>query len=110
MAAIQSINVCRQTLEKDESIGIGRIITPSLILHGSFDFTLMLISFLADVRIAREEQNDFEIIDDEYGLSLAAFCIGLTICVLGIVVYFWESDKQKARLDALERSTQTLIS
>ena len=43
-AAIQSIGVCRRDLEGDKSYGLGRIILPAFLLHGSFDFVLMLAS------------------------------------------------------------------
>ena len=43
-AAIQSIGVCRRDLEGDKRYGLGRIILPAFVLHGSFDFVLMLAS------------------------------------------------------------------
>ncbi|KAL7547802.1 hypothetical protein ACHAWF_011073 [Thalassiosira exigua] len=39
-AAIQSIGVCKRDLEGDKRFGVGRIIFPAILLHGSFDFVL----------------------------------------------------------------------
>ena len=40
-AAIQSVGVCQRRLEGDQKVGVGRIVSPAVILHGSFDFVLM---------------------------------------------------------------------
>jgi len=41
-AAIQSIGVCRRDLEKDQKMQVGRIIFPAWLLHGLYDFVLMV--------------------------------------------------------------------
>lgn len=45
-AAIQSIGVCRRDLEGDRKYKLGRIIFPAVLLHGSFDFFLMVTEVL----------------------------------------------------------------
>merc|ERR1712161_130689 len=49
-AAIQSIGVCKRDLEVTKKIGIGRIISPAVLLHGSFDFVLMVWEYYEQVR------------------------------------------------------------
>ena len=49
-AALQSVGVCRRDLEGDRSHRLGRIILPALLLHGSFDFFLMVAPIIVAVR------------------------------------------------------------
>eukprot|EP00588_Corethron_pennatum_P027664 CAMPEP_0194325000 /NCGR_PEP_ID=MMETSP0171-20130528/28978_1 /TAXON_ID=218684 /ORGANISM="Corethron pennatum, Strain L29A3" /LENGTH=613 /DNA_ID=CAMNT_0039084007 /DNA_START=57 /DNA_END=1895 /DNA_ORIENTATION=+ len=42
-AAIQSVGVCRRDLEGDRSHQLGRIVLPALLLHGFYDFFLMVM-------------------------------------------------------------------
>ena len=44
-AAIQSIGVVRRDVEEDADYKIGWAILPAVILHGSFDFVLLLLAF-----------------------------------------------------------------
>ncbi len=46
-AAIQSIGVCKRDLEGDPTVGIGQILLPSVLLHGTFDFSLLLLSWIS---------------------------------------------------------------
>ena len=105
-AAIQSIQVCRQTLEKDEKIKIGRIVSPAVVLHGSFDFVLMLFNFLYDLREVKAQENGE---DEDTSMAGFAFKFGLGINILAFTYYFWESTKQTQRLDELQRSMQALL-
>merc|ERR1711862_274237 len=43
-AAIQSVYVCRRDLEKDDTIGLGRIILPSMLFHGTYDLVLLMVT------------------------------------------------------------------
>ena len=109
-AAIQSINVCRRILEKDDSYGVGYIILPSLLLHGSYDFSLMLMSFLftdgSNDDNNNEDNNDNA--DEDSSIGLVSFLIAFGIVILGFTYYFIESNKQKKRLNSLEVSGNTM--
>lgn len=108
-AAIQSVYVCRQHLEKDETIKIGGIISPSVVLHGSFDFSLMVCAFLYEVDQARRQQ-EYGVQEEEEESGFISFFLALTICILGSIFFFRESANQKKRLHELEQSMQILIS
>jgi RsiW-degrading membrane proteinase PrsW (M82 family) len=58
-AAIQSIGVCRRDLEKDKKWRLGRIVLPAVLLHGSFDFSLMVMA-LFQQSSSDDEQEDGE--------------------------------------------------
>jgi len=70
----------------------------------------MVIALFADIRAAREQEDQFDAIeDDSSDASMLASSLALAITVAGAVYYWYESDKQKKRLDALEQSMQTLL-
>lgn len=106
-AAIQSINVCRRILEKDDSYGVGYIILPSLLLHGAFDFSLMLISFLTTDNSDDGDEEDNKDSDNEE-IGAVSFLIAFGIVLLGFIYYYIESNRQKKRLAALEASGNTI--
>ena len=60
-AAIQSIGVCRRDLEGDTSHQLGKIIFPAWMLHGCFDFFLML----SPVLMAMNHSDDIISDDDD---------------------------------------------
>jgi len=60
-AAIQSIGVCRRDLEGDKSVQLGRIILPAVILHGCFDFFLMVSPILSIVNHADDITTDDDV-------------------------------------------------
>merc|ERR1712232_115374 len=57
-AAIQSIGVCKRDLEGDRKIGLGRIIFPAILIHGSFDFVLMVAAYFLQVEKSKEGSDD----------------------------------------------------
>jgi hypothetical protein len=103
-AAIQSIGVCRRDLEKDESRQLGRILFPAMLLHGSFDFVLMLLASLAglygDVPDESEQQ---QTTTEDLVNMLPALAISVAVVVAGIVYYVWQARAQRRRLAELER-------
>ncbi len=58
--ASQSIGVCRQDIEGNKDYGIGRVISPSILLHGSLDFVIMLAAFRGVLKKAKEENDKNE--------------------------------------------------
>jgi len=90
-AAIQSIGVCKQQLENDRSIQLGRIIIPAIVLHGSYDFIIMFLSFLAGGEDGGNGKS--------WLISLVAEC---SIVFVGWIFYVKESDAQTVRLDHMD--------
>eukprot|EP00565_Helicotheca_tamesis_P004895 CAMPEP_0185741080 /NCGR_PEP_ID=MMETSP1171-20130828/38766_1 /TAXON_ID=374046 /ORGANISM="Helicotheca tamensis, Strain CCMP826" /LENGTH=744 /DNA_ID=CAMNT_0028413023 /DNA_START=73 /DNA_END=2307 /DNA_ORIENTATION=- len=110
-AAIQSINVCQRDLEKENHIQLGRIIFPSVILHGTFDFVLMVMAFVEAYNAVKEggESPSDEIQGEDAPFSwdllwkeLPSFLIGFALVVAGSIYYAVRSRAQRARLNAFE--------
>jgi len=117
-AAIQSIGVCRRLLENDSSYGVGKSIFPALLLHGTFDFTLMLCAFFASQNESVGDTNDDDVNNNFHGetedsdgfMASSSFLIVFFIVMFGFIYYNLESNKQKERLDsqdAVEREDNT---
>ena len=94
-AAIQSVYVCRRDLEKDPRIGLGRIVLPSIIFHGTYDFALLMIT--SSWQRSHKEQYFYQN-NNISGVALASFGTALFIVVAGIVFYWFISKKQYTRL------------
>jgi len=100
-AAIQSIGVCKQQLENNKSIGLGRILLPAILLHGSYDFAIMLLNLLATLNTNDDDD------DDASGAiiySILSLGLMVTFVIAGIWYYVWQSYKQVQRLQQLNIS------
>lgn len=111
-AAIQSIGVCKRDLERQRNVGIGRIIAPAILLHGTFDFVLMAAAFLQQVRKIKEgndDDSDLPKEDDSNAVMTAddipamVFSVGLVI--IGYIYYVLQSRAQNKRLTAMDRAS-----
>ena len=107
-AAIQSIGVVRKTIEGEVSLGIGKIILPAIILHGSFDFALMLLAYLAASN-NEENQNENkgsgdEEEDESQQVVMLAMSLGFSVIVMisGLVYYFRTAREQRKRLQRID--------
>ncbi|CAJ1948869.1 unnamed protein product [Cylindrotheca closterium] len=100
-AAIQSIAVVQRDIEKDRSVGVGRIIFAAFLLHGSFDFILM--AYASVMRILKgDDESDT---DEEAQTSMAdwiVFGCSLLIPLMGLEFYFYYARKQTKRLVDLD--------
>ncbi|KAL7538872.1 hypothetical protein ACHAXR_008843 [Thalassiosira sp. AJA248-18] len=94
-AAIQSIYVCRRDLEKDPSIGLGRIVLPSIIFHGTYDFALLMIT--SSWQRGHKDQYFYQG-ENVTGVAIMSFCVSLCIVLAGGLYYFFSSRAQYARL------------
>lgn len=106
-AAIQSIGVCRRDLEGDRSCQLGRILFPAILLHGSFDFALMVMGLfyaISQIPIDNDDNNNNDDASNASSLidQLPSFAAGFGIMVLGIVYYIMQSKQQSNRLRDLE--------
>ena len=114
-AAIQSIGVCRRDIEKDASMGFGKIIFPALVLHGSFDFALMFLELLNRRASGGNggTESDGESVDDLDSQDVGAFrsqmpglVSSVCIVLVGIVYYIIRAIAQRRRLVGLDNSRQ----
>lgn len=105
-AAIQSIEVCRRDLEGNKSIGLGRIIFPAVLLHGAFDFVVMLMALVIGIRhVGEKTQNDDIKIEEtpaDKRLEYGSLAVGFVMVLIGILYYVKESRSQKKRLEEME--------
>jgi len=108
-AAIQSIGVIRRDIEGDMSYGIGRIIFPAFLYHGSFDFVLMFMTALDEIHLfekisGNESQQEEQKLDylEQSENGIDSFYIAYTIFVLGIVYYVIQARAQRKRLIVLD--------
>jgi RsiW-degrading membrane proteinase PrsW (M82 family) len=118
-AALQSIGVCRRDLECDSSTGVGRILLPAWILHGSFDFVLMAAEVWSQVHQKYKDQGDdgtnnqvgSEVVPNESSAdtaedstdTLPALIASVTIQLVGIAYYVVQARSQRKRLEALDQ-------
>jgi len=101
-AAIQSIYVCRRDLEKDPRIGLGRIVLPSIIFHGTYDFALLMIT--SSWQRSHTEQYFYQGNNDVTGVAIASLCASFFIVMVGALLYLLSSRAQYARLRGESRS------
>jgi hypothetical protein len=98
-AAMQSVGVIKKFLEPDvdtHSIGVGWIIFPAVLLHGSFDAILMLVNTYIDIMEENGYQKNKTVLD-----SVAAVCVS-SVMIVGLIFYYKVNRLQKARLKRFE--------
>ena len=115
-AALQSIGVCRRDLEKDASVGVGRIILPALLLHGFFDVSLMAYSAIKKILDRHSTLSNFhapptmapeivpgegEAVDTEQGVPLLTYVMGVPF--IAMMYFLNESFYQRERLAELDK-------
>jgi hypothetical protein len=103
-AAMQSVAVIKKFVEYHpkfssqganfSSVGVGTVVMPAIIVHGSFDAILMIVSLYA------ERPNDGSINVER--LSHVAWIGAFFTMVLGMIWYIIQSRHQKKRLRILE--------
>ena len=105
-AAMQSIGVIEKFLvltdESATQIGVGKIILPAVILHGSFDAILMTMNNIIDFAIDNAENQGGDVGYDFLMLDLFAACLVLGSMLSGLLWYYMKNRAQKAKLKLLE--------
>ena len=103
------IGVCKRDLEGDKRFGLGRIIFPAILLHGSFDFVLMVAAFLQqrkDIIEGKDDESDQKSDDTTDSADLSeqapALVIGLVFVITGYACYVNQSRAQNRRLIATD--------
>lgn len=116
-AAIQSIGVCRRDLENDKSVGFGWIIFPAVLVHGSFDFALMLLDLLYNRSAEANQATNNDDDNDERSLpqressaddvslqeQLPALASSIGIVLVGFIYYLCKARAQRKRLQELDK-------
>jgi hypothetical protein len=95
-AAIQSIAVVQRDIEKDRTVGVGRIISVAFLLHGSFDFVLMAYASIMQILKGDDEEPQTSMPD------WIVFGCSLLIPLMGLEYYFYQARKQTKRLVDLD--------
>jgi hypothetical protein len=98
-AAMQSVGVIKKFLEPDidtHCIGVGWIVFPAVLLHGSFDAVLMLVNTYIDIMEANGYQKNELVVN-----LVAAGCVS-SVMILGLIFYYKVNRLQKARLKRFE--------
>jgi len=119
-AALQSIGVCRRDLEKDSSVGIGRILWPAWLLHGTFDASLMAFTAIKKVldRHNLETKNSHyypvappgiepgqgEAVDADQGVPFLMYV--MVVPFVAMLYFLNESFYQRERLEQLDRDNR----
>ena len=110
-AAIQSIGVCKRDIEGDKRFGLGRIIFPAVLLHGSFDFVLMVAAYWQkreDIIEGNDDDGtspeDDETASEDLVAQLPALVAGLVFVITGYAYYVTQSRAQTRRLVAMDNS------
>jgi hypothetical protein len=114
-AALQSINMIRKFVETDDQaghrIGVGRVVLPAVLLHGSFDAVLMGINVYQETAWDRylEENNGNIEEDGPYNslvVNLVAWISITGVMLSGILWYYRENRSQRLRLKILEEQVK----
>ena len=108
-AALQSLGVCRRDLEKEAKMGVGRILLPAWLLHGSFDFFLMAYSLTTRILSSSSPKEegiaaspDGDDVVEDTNVFVVSFV--MIIPLLGVIYYFKEAWDQRERLEKLDRA------
>jgi hypothetical protein len=111
-AAMQSINMIRKFVEctddNNHRIGVGRIMLPAVILHGTFDAILLSINIFVESswdRYLKANGGNVEDGSSPYNplvVNLVAWSSVVSIMLMGILWYYRENRNQRLRLILLE--------
>jgi hypothetical protein len=111
-AAMQSVNVIRKYVECDTDnthrIGVGRIILPAVIMHGTFDAVLLSINIFIETswdNYLKENEGNFDPDDPPYNpvvVNLVAWFSLVFVMFSGLGWYYREHRLQTLRLMVLE--------
>ena len=116
-AALQSINMIRKFVESDghngHRIGVGRILLPAVLLHGTFDAILMSVNFYQERSWESYlKEHEGEIQQGDSGLykqlvaNMTAGAGMTTVMVAGIMWFYREHRRQRDRLKILEEKVK----
>jgi hypothetical protein len=106
-AAIQSIGVVRRDVEKNSKWQLGRSILPAVLLHGAFDFVLMLLALLeSSSKSGDETPTDDATLEEFDSADALPLFISVGLVILGLLYYCCEGQGQRKRLQELDQGQQ----
>ena len=118
-AAMQSVNMIQKFVEcstdRDHRIGVGRILLPAVILHGSFDAVLLGINVYIESawdKLYVENNGKIDGMSAPYNpviINLIAWSSIIAIMLGGILWYYRENRNQRQRLILLEEEEKVGI-
>jgi hypothetical protein len=114
-AALQSISMIRKFVEctgdaNDHRIGVGRIILPAVLLHGSFDAVLLGINVYVETAWDNYLEANDGVVEEGFipyntaVVNIMAWLSITGIMIIGILWYYREHRNQKIRLKVLEQA------
>ncbi|KAL3799533.1 hypothetical protein HJC23_008660 [Cyclotella cryptica] len=114
-AAMQSINMIKKFIEEkdgsDHNVGVGRIVLPAVLLHGTFDAILMVINAYVESRWDEfyEENDDYEEGFVPYNallLNVIAWVSIIGVMVFSFGWYSYQNQVQNIRLMKIEQKNR----
>ena len=117
-AAIQSVGICQRDVEHDGTTKLGRALYPAVLLHGAFDFWLMILAVVDFIHAPDMEEEPTTAASSDGDQekqtltppSLLALSISFLVTALGLAYYFWASRQQRGRLNALMANQDSSLS
>jgi len=99
-AAMQSVGVVRNILERDRNYQIGKTILPAILFHGSYDYSIVLISLFMNSHHDKDEKYNY----DSMFLGLISFIVltyAMLLVSLGLYSFAlgWNQNKRLKKMD-----------
>ena len=118
-AAMQSVNMIRKFVEIDQDnghrIGVGRIIMPAVIMHGTFDAILLGINVFIETSWGDYMEANGGNIDENNPTPYNTFLVNLVawlsitfVMLTGFIWYYKENRKQRLRLIEMEEHEKVM--
>lgn len=104
-AAIQSVGIVRRDLEQDPKWQLGRSILPAVLLHGAFDFVLMLLALLESSSKNKDDAaptTDDATLEEFDGGDAVPMLISVSMVIVGILYFCCEGAGQRRRLEEMD--------
>lgn len=113
-AAMQSVNMIRKFIEErhsgERNIGVGRIILPAILLHGTFDAILMCVNAYIEAAVDRYYANGGTDDDASYEAPYNVFLLNLIapVGIIGVMLasFGWYSYQNKQQMSRLAEYDQ----
>ena len=85
---------------------MGRILFPAILLHGSYDFSIMVFNFIFPPQSDNDE--DAEDVGDPWIVTLLPLVLSVFYVLCGTFYFYYESKSQTMRLQQLDTARNQL--
>ena len=120
-AAMQSVNMIRKFVETEDvnghRVGVGRIILPAVVMHGTFDAILLGINVFIETSWDNYMEANGGNIDEENPTPYNSFTVNLVawlsitfVMLAGFIWYYKENRQQQLRLIQMEECERAMES